>query len=143
MDQNLPIPGPELPRPEKAPAKIDGAELVVPVPEQLEQAAPGERLNKANDAVAQASSTTTSVNDLALQAVQTPTPTPVAKDDDNPAIADDVDVIEKEWVEKAKEIVTQTKTDPHKQSLELTKFKHDYMSKRYGKNIKLSDEQAA
>ena len=61
----------------------------------------------------------------------------------SPDIADDVDVIEKEWVQKAKEIVTQTKDDPHKQSVELTKFKHDYMNKRYGKDIKLPDEQVA
>jgi hypothetical protein len=39
--------------------------------------------------------------------------------------------------------VTQTKDDPHKQTAELSKFKHDYMYKRYGKEIKLPEEQAA
>lgn len=54
------------------------------------------------------------------------------------AIADDGDLIEKEWVHKAKQIVESNRDDPYKQSEELTVFKADYMKKRYGKNIKLS-----
>ena len=60
-----------------------------------------------------------------------------------PLIADDVDVIEKEWVAKAKEIVIKTRDDPHAQSNQLMIFRHDYMKKRYGKEIKMPDEQAA
>jgi hypothetical protein len=60
--------------------------------------------------------------------------------DPNPAIADDVDVIEKEWVEKAKAIVAQTKADPHKQNKEMSKFKADYVKKRYNKDIRVSEE---
>ena len=54
-----------------------------------------------------------------------------------PAVADDLDLIEKEWVEKAKAIVAQTRTDPHAQNQELNQFKADYMSKRYNKQIKI------
>lgn len=57
----------------------------------------------------------------------------------NPAQAsDDTDLIEKEWVNKAKAIVERTRDDPHKQSEELTVFKADYMKKRYNKAVKLS-----
>jgi hypothetical protein len=50
----------------------------------------------------------------------------------------DSDLIEKEWVDKAKQIVERTRDDPYKQSEELTVFKADYMKKRYGKTIKVS-----
>lgn len=53
-----------------------------------------------------------------------------------PAIADDADLIEKEWVEKAKEIVEKTKADPYVQNKELNKMKADYMKKRYNKDLK-------
>jgi hypothetical protein len=56
----------------------------------------------------------------------------------NPAYAsDDADLIEKEWINKAKQIVEQTRDDPYKQSEELTVFKADYMKKRYNRTIKL------
>jgi hypothetical protein len=50
----------------------------------------------------------------------------------------DSDLIEKEWVDKAKQIVERTRDDPYKQSEELTVFKADYMKKRYDKTIKVS-----
>ena len=46
------------------------------------------------------------------------------------------DLIEKEWVSKAKQIVEQTRDDPYKQSEGLTMMKVDYMKKRYNKTIK-------
>lgn len=49
----------------------------------------------------------------------------------------DDDLIEKEWVDKAKRIVEQTRSDPHRQSEELTLVKADYMKKRYNKTIKV------
>lgn len=52
--------------------------------------------------------------------------------------ADDNDLIEKEWVNKAKQIVERTRDDPYKQSEDLTLFKADYIKKRYGKTIKVS-----
>ena len=57
----------------------------------------------------------------------------------NPAVADDADLIEKEWVQKAKDIIKQTQSDPHVQSKELNIFKADYMQKRYNKVLKLSE----
>ena len=52
--------------------------------------------------------------------------------------SDDSDLIEKEWVNKAKQIVERTRDDPHKQTEELTLVKVDYMKKRYNKTIKLN-----
>ncbi len=56
-----------------------------------------------------------------------------------PATADDRDLIEKEWVIKAKKIIMANRDNPHQQSKELTLFKADYMQKRYNKIIKLSE----
>jgi hypothetical protein len=52
-----------------------------------------------------------------------------------PTNADDSDLIEKEWVEKAKAIVEKTRRDPFQKSQELNKFKAEYLQKRYGKNV--------
>jgi hypothetical protein len=51
--------------------------------------------------------------------------------------SDDSDLIEKEWVNKAKQIVERTRDDPYKQSEELTVVKADYLKKRYNKTIKI------
>jgi hypothetical protein len=57
----------------------------------------------------------------------------------SPVVADDTDLIEKEWVSKAKEIVERTRENPYQQSKELNLFKADYMKKRYNKTLKLSE----
>lgn len=56
-----------------------------------------------------------------------------------PAVAADDDLIEKEWVIKAKQIVSTTREDPYQQNRQLAAFKADYMQKRYNKTIKLSE----
>src|SRR5579883_1347093 len=53
----------------------------------------------------------------------------------SPPTADDVDLIEKEWVLRAKSIVEHTRDDPHQQNQEINKFKADYIKKRYNKEI--------
>lgn len=57
-----------------------------------------------------------------------------------PVMADDSDLIEKEWVEKAKAIVASTRDDPYVQSQEVSRFKADYIKKRYNKDIKLPED---
>jgi hypothetical protein len=54
-------------------------------------------------------------------------------------MADDADLIEKEWVDKAKAIVLHTKDDPYKQNQEMNKVKADYLKKRYNKDLKISE----
>lgn len=58
---------------------------------------------------------------------------------DSPGVAEDVDLIEKEWVIKAKAIVDKTKDDPNKQNQDINKFKADYLKRRYSKDIKVSE----
>lgn len=55
-------------------------------------------------------------------------------------MAEDTDLIEKEWVEKAKEIVERTRHDPYLQNREITKMKADYMRKRYNKDIRVPED---
>lgn len=58
---------------------------------------------------------------------------------DNPAAAEDSDLIEKEWVLKAKTIVEKTRHDPYLENREISKLKADYMQKRYGKQLKVEE----
>ncbi len=60
-----------------------------------------------------------------------------------PDLADDVDVIEKEWVDKAKQIVQDSVEDPYRQNHNVSVLKADYMKKRYGKDIKIPDDKPA
>lgn len=101
----------------------------------------GEMIAQAVSAVSQAQDDNTQV--VQSDNVQPLNAQTVTVQSTNPQIADDVDVIEKEWVMKAKEIVSKTKDDPHAQSNQMMVFRHDYMKKRYGKEIKLPNEQVA
>ena len=65
-------------------------------------------------------------------------PTPVAASaSDHPAVAKDSDLIEREWVQKAKQILGETKDDPHSRSERVQALQVDYLAKRY--NRKLGD----
>jgi hypothetical protein len=59
-----------------------------------------------------------------------------AADDNSPATANDIDVIEKEWVDKAREIVRQTKDDPYHQEQAVEALQRAYLKKRYNKDLK-------
>ncbi|MFI5240667.1 MAG: hypothetical protein ACHQUB_03085 [Candidatus Saccharimonadia bacterium] len=52
-----------------------------------------------------------------------------------PSIADDVDVIEKEWVDQAKQIITATSQDPYVEEEAIEDLQVDYLNKRYGKKV--------
>ncbi len=100
---------------------------------------PGEQLSQANSAVSQALSNAPT---LPIQ------PATVSNDNQSsqtttPVIADDNDLIEKEWVDKAKQIVSRTQGDPHAKSNELTGLKKDYIQKRYGKTIAIPADETA
>lgn len=93
-----------------------------------------------------ANSTSQSASDIATTL---PTMQPVTDDSttisDNslpqtPPVAADDDVIEKEWVNKAKKVINQTKGDPYAKEREVSKLQADYMKKRYGKQVKMPDE---
>jgi hypothetical protein len=71
---------------------------------------------------------------------QTPAQTSAGEPDDDSLLhADDLDLIEKAWVEKAKAIVKDTQGDPYAQNKLMSKMKADYLKKRYNRDIKVSE----
>jgi hypothetical protein len=90
-------------------------------------------------------STPTAVNSMPalppIQTVAVPAPAILpddsanAADDDLPVVANDDDLIEKEWVDKAKKVIMQTKDDPYRREQEISKLQADYLRKRYGKEL--------
>ncbi len=72
-----------------------------------------------------------------LSQIQQQVVTQAVADDVSGLQADDVDLIERAWVEKAKAIVRSTHGDPYSQNKELSKVKADYIKKRYSKDIKV------
>lgn len=69
-----------------------------------------------------------------------PTPSPAAPVTQlatpTPAAADDVDVIEKEWVDAAQAMQEKTAGDPHAEEEGFEDLQVDYIHKRFGKDIK-------
>ena len=66
-------------------------------------------------------------------------PAPTSSSLSAPAVADDGDVIEPEWVAKVKHLIGSTHGDPYEQSRQFSLLKADYMQKRYGKVIKAEE----
>lgn len=77
-------------------------------------------------------------------AANAPAPAPAAPAtpaESGPQIADDVDVIEKEWVDKAQDVVKKTAGDPHAEEEAVEDLQIDYLKKRFGLDVKKSKEQ--
>ncbi len=79
-------------------------------------------------------------------ALPVPVPPPVVADPaqqqpstTGPMVAADEDVIEKEWIDKAKQIIEQTKDDPHARTVKVNELQRDYLQKRYGKVVGASE----
>jgi len=123
------------PMPEQAPAPgvlpENGPAMARP------EALPGAELNRGAP-VAQTAAMPTMPLPAVGSSPQSPA-LPAASNAVLPDGADDSDLIEKEWVEKAKQIIEKTRHDPHEQTKEVTLLKADYMKKRYNKTIKLSE----
>ena len=77
---------------------------------------------------------------VAMPTVQPPvdnaTTSPVA----NPTAANDDDVIEKEWVDRAKQVILQTKDNPYAREKAIGELQRDYLSKRYGRQVGASND---
>ena len=78
---------------------------------------------------------------VAMPALPTPVvaaPAPVAQSSDDsllPDVASDDDLIEKEWVDKAKKILAETRDDPYRREREVSKLQIEYIRRRYGREI--------
>lgn len=114
---------------------------VLPTPEAgIETGA--ERVEQAAEASARASDAASSgapVIPVVDPAVNPVTVAPAPQDNTTPLVAGDDDVIEKEWVDKAKKIITETKDDPHQRSARVNDLQKDYLQKRYGKVLGASE----
>ncbi len=76
-------------------------------------------------------------------------PQPVVQTDDTtvsptvitdvPDTAADDDLIEKEWVNKAKHIIAQTVDDPRAREEAVGQLQREYLRKRYGKELGVSE----
>ncbi|UTX51256.1 hypothetical protein KI440_03580 [Candidatus Saccharibacteria bacterium TM7i] len=58
----------------------------------------------------------------------------------SPMVAADEDLIEKEWVDKAKEIIQRTGDDPYARSAQVSELQRSYLQKRYGKTVGVDTE---
>lgn len=102
--------------------------------ERFEQAAEaGARVSDAASAAAAVAATPVAP---VIPVAQDPPATPTTA---TPLVAADEDLIEKEWVDKAKEIIQQTKDDPHARTQKVNELQRDYLQKRYGKVVGAKD----
>src|SRR4051794_21998345 len=69
-----------------------------------------------------------------------PDPKPATPTSTSPANAEDVDVIEKEWVDAAEVVVKKHADDPHAEEEGFENLQVDYLKKRYGKDIQKPKE---
>lgn len=58
----------------------------------------------------------------------------------NPVSANDDDMIEKEWVDRAKQVLVQTKDDPYQREKAIGALQRDYLMKRYGKQLGATED---
>lgn len=140
MEPTLPVPhgspemGPTLPySPEMPPAQQRERQGTTERPASQE-------LQPGADASAPAAPPMPIVPLPTAQPVSSAPGTQQAADDGNPVVAADDDLIEKEWVEKAKRVISETKHDPFAQEKAVSRLQADYLQKRYGKVIKLPSE---
>ena len=57
----------------------------------------------------------------------------------SPDMAEDSDLIETEWVDAAKRIIETYAADPFNQNRAMSLLRADYLKKRYGKDVKISE----
>jgi hypothetical protein len=132
--ENLPVPsGPELPP--TTPAQNGERIPVLPTPEG--------GIETGLERVEQTAEASAAAADAVYQGIPVAPPpiAPVATQptDDSPAVAGDEDVIEKEWVDKAKKIIAETKDDPFGRSARVNELQKDYLRKRYNKELGASE----
>lgn len=123
--------GPEqLPLP---PAPAGERIPVLPSPEAGIETGAERREQTADAAAAVADAAATSTPTPIADPTQTSPVTPVQSSGLVAAV--DEDVIDKEWVDKAKQIVSGTKDDPHQRSTEVATLQKEYLQKRFNKEL--------
>lgn len=81
---------------------------------------------------------------LTLPAVPTtviPAPPPQSQGSvSTPVTAADEDLIENEWVNRAKQIISETEGDPYERERQISELRRTYIRERYGRQIGEVDE---
>jgi hypothetical protein len=90
-----------------------------------------EQVAELSAAQADAASSAVPITQLAQPTVVDDTATATS----TPLTAANDDLIEKEWVDKAKQIVSTTTGDPHARGEQVNALQKDYLKKRYGKEL--------
>lgn len=129
---------PEIPQPQFQPERtpVERAQG----PESLPQQPTSEQgIERSAERKEQAAESRSVIAELPT-AVPVPQPVavPIQAPQDNtsaPLVADDADLIEKEWVDRAKKIIQDTRDDPAKREEQVSQLQKDYLKKRYGKEI--------
>lgn len=80
----------------------------------------------ATDSHASQTAAVTQRADLPQPQVSSPLPT-------KPVVVEDEAAVEQQWIQKAKEIIAQTKNDPFSQARFLMELKTEYLVARYGR----------
>lgn len=93
------------------------------------------RDNKQEIGAAQAEIAQVAMPALPTPVLVTPQQSQASVADDSPIVANDDDLIEKEWVDKAKKILAETRDDPYKREREISKLQIEYIRRRYGRQI--------
>jgi len=97
-----------------------------------------ERFEQAAEAGASVSDAAAVASSVAVPVAQPVVPQDIAQpvvSSTTPLVAADEDLIEKEWVDKAKEIIEQTRDDPYVRTQRVNELQRDYLQKRYGKVV--------
>ncbi len=139
MDPKSTIPSFEIPKsPETDPAR----KLSGDYDPSLKIEDPKETLPAPAGSMVSVSAVPASDSPQTAQAAVSPAPpAPALPISDDHLIADDADVIEKEWVEKAKKVISLTSDDPHQETIEINKLKATYMKKRFNKDIPIIGQE--
>lgn len=112
--------GPQLPTPERAVESGD------------------DHIELASEAAAFAADHTTVIGPVPVlpAPIAQPATTSDAHDPSSfPVAAADDDLIEREWVDKAKKIIAETRDDPYGREKAVNQLQKDYLKKRYGKEL--------
>ena len=92
-----------------------------------------EQVAESQAAVADATSTGSPILPSPVIVADEPQTSPVHTA--GPMVAADEDLIEKQWVDKAKKIVAETHNDPHQREEAVNQLQRDYLKKRYGREL--------
>lgn len=137
-------------KPESIMPNIEAAERdvesVTARPESAEVGLPELGIDKGAERYEQRADIGAIRNDIGL-ASTLPTPVPISDGVDlntstssvSPIVASDDDLIEKEWVDKAKKIIADTQNDPYLREKEVSRLQVDYIKKRFGRELGVVD----